>query len=114
MNWRIQKELQAHVLDLINDNVLTNENREDWHFHAFNENHYIIGYFEASEWLKNHQIDVFDAIAECQEYELDMFGEHRIYDNSESTVNMLVYIYGEEVLNSYNVETVEELKEELI
>ncbi len=114
MKNSIKSELAAHIVNLINNGVLTNDNREDWHFHAFNENYYMIGYYQCSEWLKEHGIGEFEAASICNQYEIDNFGEtSNKYDNSESTVNMLAYIYGEELLNSINAETVEELKEEL-
>ena len=109
----IKTELANHLLDLINDEVLTNGNHEDWHFHAFNEDYYIIGYYQASEWLKRHDMDAFETIGICQQYEIDHFGESRIYDNSEQTVNMLVYIIGEELLNELNADTVEELEQNI-
>ena len=115
MKNSIKIELTSYLLDLANEGVLTNNNREDWHFQAFNEDYYIIGYYQASEWLKKHSIDSFEAVGICQQYEIDNFGEaSSVYDNSEKVVNMLVYIYGEELLNDLNVETVEELNSELL
>jgi hypothetical protein len=111
MKHTIKTELEEYLLDLINDGVLTDENRDDWHFHAFNEDYYIIGNWNASEWLKTHNIGKFEAAGVCQQYENDNFGESQIYDNAEKVVNMLTYIYGEELLNSFDVETIEELKE---
>ena len=100
MKTTIKEELTSYVLDLINDKVLTDDNRDDWHFHSFNEDYYIIGYYQASEWLKKHNIDSFEAVGICQQYEIDNFGEaSSVYDNSEKVVNMLVYIYGEEIIN---------------
>ena len=114
MQTSVKTELTTYLLDLINDGVLTDENRDDWHFHAFNEDYYLIGYYNCSEWLKKHNIDTFEAIGICQQYEIDNFGEcHKVYDNAESTVNMLVYIYGEELLNSIDAEDIEELTENL-
>ena len=98
MNYSVKEELIDYIKDLINDQVLTEENRDDWHFHAFNEDYYIIGYYQCSQWLKKHGIGEFEAAGICQEYEIDNFGESKVYDNSEITVNMLVYIYGEEIL----------------
>lgn len=100
MKASIKSELNDHINNLIVEGVLTSENREDWHFHAFNEDHYIIGYHQCSEWLKNHGMGEFDAAAICTEYEIDNFGElGKVYTNSEQVVNMLVYIYGEELIN---------------
>lgn len=113
MTNTVKTELANHLLDLINDGVLTNENQADWHFHAFNEDYYIIGYYQCSEWLKKHDIDAFEAVGECQQYEIDNSGESEVYDNSEKTVNMLVYIYGEELLSEIGAESIKELKKEL-
>ena len=114
MKTSIKEELTLHILDKINDNILTNDNKDEWHFHAFNEDYYIIGYYSASQWLKLHNIGEFEAANICNQYEIDNFGEtSNKYDNSETTVNMLTYIYGEELINSFNVDTIEELKEEL-
>lgn len=113
MNESVKKELKAHVVNLINEGVLTNDNVDDWHHHAFNEDYYIVGYYQCSEWLKKHDIDPFEAISKCVEYERDNFGEvSKSYNNSEETVNMLVYVLGEDIIHN-NAETVEELKENL-
>ena len=42
MKASIKEELTSYVLELINDKVLTDDNRDDWHFHAFNKEYYII------------------------------------------------------------------------
>ena len=113
MKTSIKLELTAYLLNLINDGVIDNSNIEDWHFHAFNEDYYV-GHYNASEWLKTHNIDAFEAISICQEYERTNFGEvYKIYNNSETTVNMLAYIYGEELLNEIGANNIEELTEEL-
>tara|TARA_R110000787_G_scaffold17123_1_gene53990 strand:- start:725 stop:1078 length:354 start_codon:yes stop_codon:yes gene_type:complete len=113
MKTSIKKELSYHLLDLIFDKVLTNKNKEDWHFHAFNEDYYLIGYYQCSEWLKKHDIGEFEAAGICQQYDIDHFGESQVYNNSEKAVNMLAYIYGDELIHSFDVDTVEELKNEL-
>ena len=107
----IKKEFANHVIDRINDGVLTNENKDDWHFYAFNEDYYIIGYYEARQWLKRHGVDSFEAIGICQQYEKDMFGEQtKKYDNAETTVNMLAYVFGEELIYSDEFKNVKKLK----
>lgn len=114
MKTSVKTELLNHILDKINDGILTNENKDGWHFYCFNEDYYIIGYYEASQWLKRHNIGEFEAAGICQQYEKDNFGElTKVYDNSEAVVNMLTYIYGEELIYSFDAETVEELKEEI-
>ena len=114
MKNSIKRELAQHLLDKINDGILTNENKDDWHFYAFNEDFYIIGYHYCSQWLKKHDIDEFEAIELICEYEKDNFGESNFTKgkiNSETVVNMLTYIWGGELLNEFECETVEELEE---
>ena len=113
MKASIKKELSAHIIDLINDNVLTNENKDEWHFYAFNEEYYITYHSKALEWLKRHDITAFEAIEIVREYEVDNFGEMNTDIDPESIVNMLAYIYGEELLNSIDAENIEELKNRL-
>lgn len=114
MKKSIKTELANHIIDRIKDGILTNYNKEEWHFYSFNEDYYIIGYYESSEWLKKHGIGEFEAAGICQQYEIDHFGESKVYDNSESVVNMLAYIYGEELLNEfYELEKVKKLKKAL-
>ena len=114
MKTSIKLELASHIIDKINDGILTNDNKDEWHFYAFNEDYYIIGYYEASQWLKRHNIGEFEAAGICQQYEIDNFGESKVYDNSESVVNMLAYIFGEELLSEYyDITKVKKLKKEL-
>jgi predicted Ser/Thr protein kinase len=108
----VKKELAGHVLDMINDRVIDNTNKDDWHHILFNQDYYIIGYYDATEWLKRHGIDAFEAIGVCQEWEENVLGEmHKRYENAEVTVNMYVYVMGEELLNEVDAATIKELKE---
>jgi hypothetical protein len=113
MNNTIKTELRQHILDCINDRILTNDNQDEWHHYAFNEDYYIIYHSKAVEWLKTHSLDAFEAIDIVREYETNNFGEFTTDINPESIVNMLAYIYGEEILYSYDVENVEELKAQI-
>jgi len=113
MNTTIKTELTDYILDCINDGILTNDNQEDWHFYAFNEDYYIIGTHRAKEWLKTHNINAFEAVDIVRDYETEHFGEFTTEIHPENIVNMLAYIYGEEILYSYDVETVEELKAQI-
>ena len=107
----VKSEFAAHILDAINEERINNDNRDDWHFHLFNEDYYIVGYWEAQQWLERHGIGTFEAIEICQQYEKDNFGEARIYNNAEATVNMLTYIFGEAMLNEADADDIDELTE---
>lgn len=106
-------ELASYIQDSINDGLINDNNREDWHFHLFNEDYYIIGYYAAEKWMEGHKISAFTALDIIHEYEMDNFGETKTYPNAEVTVNMLVYIFGEELLNEASAEDIYELSEYL-
>ena len=93
MNTSIKEELTEYI----NDNK--NDYKDELHYHLFNEDYYIIGYYQAQQWLDKHDISVFEALETIREYEQFHFGECKSYTNAEETVNMLVYIYGEELLS---------------
>ncbi len=108
-------ELLNHISDCIADYEGTEVN--ELHHNLFNTDYYIVGYYQAEEWLKKHT-GVFNAIGEIQEYERENFGEiNTIMDSAEAVCNMIVYIYGEELLGELDAVTDnhnEELTAELI
>ena len=68
----------------------------DLHHEIFNTDYYIIGRYQAKQWLG---ADAFDCIAEIQEYENEHFGSVTTdLSEPERVVNMYVYIIGEEIL----------------
>lgn len=112
METTIKQELASHILACIQDGRLTDNNIEDWHYEAFNSDYYIVGYYNAEQWLKTHGISAFDAINECIDYERENFGETTgEYDNAEKVVNMLAYIYGEQLLSEQDFDSVNDLEE---
>jgi len=97
--YTIRQELEAHLIQRIIDGAINEDNYEDAHHHAFNEDYYIIGYYNAENWLKQHDISAFEAIQKCIEYEKSAFGEvTKEYENAETTVNMLAYVMGLDVM----------------
>ncbi len=115
MNTTIEIELKQHILDYINDGVLTNENKDEWHYYAFNQDYYIIYHSKAIQWLKTHNLDAFQAIDIVREYETENFGKFNTRLNPKSIVNMIAYIYGEDIFLNYDYDIeIEELKSALI
>jgi len=102
MTNSIIAELQAHAYDQIQELYRYNslellQLHEDGELHhkLFNEDYYIIGYHQAKEWLKAHNIDVFEGIDYCRTAEIDNFGESNTdYNNEETLVNHIVYWSG--------------------
>lgn len=107
----IKKELKEYVKEYVKDNINDFDiNDEDLHHDLFNTDYYLIGYYKCEQWLKKHNISVFEGIRFVQDYERENFGDDavRTYDNAEALVNMMVYIIGEEILSE------EEYHKELI
>ena len=103
-NESLRTELKEHLDEFILNSFEWSDIVEDTselHQQAFNTDYYIIGYYNAEQWLKKHNINVFEGIDFVQNYERDMFGDEgvRIYDNAETLVNMITYIVGEELIN---------------
>jgi len=109
----LREEFADHLTDAVNDGRLTEDNRDEWHHVLFNEDYYIIGYYEAEQWLKRHGFGELASAAFCQEYERDNFGESfKTYDNAEKVVNMMTYILGEEWMYEDGNDLADELMEE--
>jgi len=68
------------------------------HHHLYNEDYFIIGYYNAEQFLNKY--GVFAAIEKIKQYEQDNFGEvNTDFSDSEKVANMFAYIVGEEALN---------------
>ena len=109
----IKKELLYNLIEYVKQ---CDKTRTDWlelHQEVFNSDYYIIGYYAASEWLKSHDLDAFQAIAYVIEKELEQFGENNLKPidiNSEKIVNLLVYFVGYELLSEYDLENITKTK----
>ena len=114
MNQSIKQELLHHLIETVKYSDDDRTDFEELHHEAFNEDYYIIGYYQAKEWLKSHNIDPFEAIDTVIDYEKSNFGETNTAINSEAIVNMYVYIKGEELLYSLPVDLDTCTREELI
>ncbi len=119
--------MNAHTqeadLDLINhiaDNIENYEGQyfDDLHHHLFNEDYFIIGYYQAEQFIKENNLNTFDLITYCQEQEKENFGEiSNTFDNAEKLVNHYAYWRGQELM--YNLKAIcdfrgQRITEELI
>lgn len=96
-----KEEIQEHFNDWIKDQDQDwiNDNVDDLHHHAFNSDYYIIGTYQAKEWLGS---EAFNIIGFIKDYEQSVFGEvHTDLADAEKVVNMYVYIIGEEIVYEY-------------
>ena len=66
------------------------------HNDIFNTDYYIVGRYQAKQWLG---ADAFDCIGDIQEYENLHFGEcHTALSDPEQVVPMWVYLQGYEII----------------
>lgn len=121
MERKTKLELVSTIIDAINDGRLNDKPVNEIHIEVFNTDYFIIGRYEAEQWLiKNGGI--FNAIETIKQYENDNFGEvNTDLSEAEKVCNMYVYILGEEIINGLNVirnnwdeDLNEELKTELM
>lgn len=112
MKQTIKQELKQHLIETV---LNTDDDRTDYvdlHHEAFNEDYYIIGYYQAKEWLKAHDVDPFEAIAYVIEQENNHFGESNLKPkdiNSEKIVNLLVYFAGNDVMPNCDLSDISKL-----
>ena len=117
MKQSVREELLEHVIETV-EYV---DELEELHYHAFNEDYYVIGSYQAKEWLKKHNISAFEAIEVIIEWEKDNFGEVNLTPediNPEKVVNLYAYIMGELLLGEFDLEqskseVIEEMKDSL-
>tara|TARA_R100000654_G_scaffold2712_1_gene9891 strand:- start:230 stop:616 length:387 start_codon:yes stop_codon:yes gene_type:complete len=92
-----KKDVKNYIIQQLSDGVGLDQHISDLHHYLLNEDYFIIGYYQAEQWLKKDGI--FNAIETIKEYENLNFGEVSTdLSSSESVANMLAYILGEEIL----------------
>ena len=97
----MKEEIQEHFNDFIEgqDIEWIKDNIDDLHHHAFNTGYFIIGRYQAKQWLGDM---VFEVIEHIREYEQFNFGEvNTDFSDPEKIVNMYAYIIGEEIVADY-------------
>lgn len=91
-------EILSYTIDRIKD-LGTGTLADDLHNEIFNTDYFIIGRYEAEQFLK--KVGVFRAINVVKEYEEYHFGEvNTDLTEPEIVCNMYVYIIGEQILNN--------------
>ena len=93
-------EIKEYFEDFIKENSnYLEEIGDDLHHECFNTDYYIIGRYQAKQWLGDQ---VFDVINIIKEYETEMFGEVTTdFSEAEKVVNMYVYIVCEQIVKDY-------------
>tara|TARA_R100000773_G_C4218256_1_gene116750 strand:+ start:1785 stop:2105 length:321 start_codon:yes stop_codon:yes gene_type:complete len=96
-----KEEIQEYFDDYIDDQDMEwiKENIEDLHYHVFNTDYFIVGTYEATQWLDNQTFNIVEFIRKYEDFH---FGRVTTdFSNPENVVNMYAYIIGEEIVNDY-------------
>ena len=102
--YKQKQDVKEYIIDQLESDVGLDQHISDLHHFLLNEDYFIIGYYQAEQWLKKGNGSVFEAIETIREYEQSNFGQVTIdLSSSENVANMLAYILGEQIL--YNNDT---------
>ena len=102
--YKQKQDVKDYIIDQLASDVGLDQHISDLHHYLLNEDYFIIGYYQAEQWLKKDNGSVFEAIETIKDYEQSNFGQVSTdLSNSENVANMLAYILGEEIL--YNNDT---------
>ena len=98
MNYK-QEEIKNYILD--NIDYFEGSRAEDLHHNLFNQDYYLIGYYQCSKWLgsADNLLDVLNYVHEWEEFNLGEI-QTKTDINSEKLVNLYVYCVGDEIFNN--------------
>ena len=102
--YKQKQNVKDYIIQQLNDDVGLDQHISDLHHYLLNEDYFIIGYYQAEQWLKKDNGSIFEAIEKIREYEQSNFGQVSTdFSSSEKVANMLAYILGEEVLSESDI-----------
>ena len=104
-----KQDVKDYIIDQLQSDVGLDQHISDLHHYLLNQDYFIIGYWNAEQWLKKDNGSIFEAIETIRDYEQTNFGQVSTdLSSSENVANMLAYILGEEILfnnDTYNLFT---------
>lgn len=97
----LKQDVISYIVQQLEDEVGLDNDVSDLHHYLVNEDYFIIGTYQAKQWLGSH---VFDVIETIREYEQSNFGEVSTdFSDPEKVANMYAYILGEEILSESDI-----------
>ena len=91
-----KQKVREYILDRLEEGIGENKCACDLHHYLLNEDYFIVGYWQAEQFLSD---GVWDAIHMIKEYEEENFGECTTdLSSPEKVANMFAYVVGEEIL----------------
>ena len=107
--YQLKEDVKDYIIDQLSSDVGLDQNINELHHYLLNEDYFLIGYYQAEQWLKKDNSSIFEAIETIRDYEQSNFGQVSTdLSSSENVANMLAYILGEQILYSndtYNLFT---------
>ena len=98
-------DIKDHFEDWLDENDMTvkqafQEYDYDLHHQVFNQDYFIIGYYQAEKWLVDEQGHnrTFEVLGYVMEKEKAEYGLDTVFDNAETLVNHYAYWLGEEIV----------------
>lgn len=105
--------IEDHLNYWLDNNNMTFEQAyeqygDDIHNMVFNQDYFIIGYYQAEQWLIDEGRNyTFEVLGYVLDQEKEIFGSiETIFDNAETLVNHYAYWLGYEVVQAY-INTIE-------
>lgn len=97
----LKQDVLSYMISQLEDQVGLDNDVSDLHHYLLNEDYFIIGTYQAKQWLGS---EVFDVIETIREYEQSNFGQVSTdFSNPEKVANMCAYILGEEILSESDI-----------
>ena len=97
----LKQDVMSYMISQLEDQVGLDNDVSDLHHYLLNEDYFIIGTYQAKQWLSSY---VFDVIETIREYEQSNFGEVSTdFSDPEKVANMYAYILGEEILSESDI-----------
>ena len=97
----LKQDVISYIVQQLEDEVGLDNDVSDLHHYLVNQDYFIIGTYQAKQWLGSY---VFDVIETIRDYEQSNFGEVSTdFSDPEKVANMYAYILGEEILSESNI-----------
>jgi len=97
----LKQDVISYIVQQLEDEVGLDNDVSDLHHYLVNQDYFIIGTYQAKQWLGSY---VFDVIETIREYEQSNFGEVSTdFSDPEEVANMYAYILGEEILSESDI-----------
>ena len=73
--YKQKEDVKNYIIDQLASDVGLDQNINDLHHYLLNEDYFIIGYYQAEQWLKKDNGSIFEAIETIKDYEQSNFGK---------------------------------------